>query len=81
MPGRYLVGLRVRNTLNGQDKMVGTIFRRREQFKPDVVWAVFRKVIRSNVRFGLTDRLDVHLDHFQMPACKCKMAEKKKGRV
>ena len=65
---RNLVGLRIRNTENEQDKAVGISFRRRDQFKPDLVWEFFSKVIKSNVRFGLTDRLEVHLDHVRMPA-------------
>jgi len=40
--------------------------RRRDQFKADVVWSVLGKVIQSNARFALTDRLDVHLDHVRM---------------
>ena len=34
--------------------------------------------MQSNARFGLTDRLEVHLDHFRMPAGKGR--DKKKGR-
>jgi len=30
----------------------------------------FSKVIQSNARFGLTDRLEVHLDHVRMPTGK-----------
>ena len=46
--------------------MVGISLRRRDQFKPDMVWSVLGKVIQSNSRFGLTDRLEVHLDHVRM---------------
>ena len=45
-----------------------------------MVWDVLRKVIQSNARFGLTDRLDVHLDHVRMPAVNSKRAEKTKKR-
>ena len=48
--------------------------------KPDVVWAVLGKVIQSNARFGLSDRLEVHLDHVRMPVGNGKKAEKTKGR-
>ena len=65
---RDLVGLRIRNTDNVQDKVVVISFRRRDQLKPDVVWSVLGKVVQSNARFGLTDRLDIHLDHDRMPA-------------
>jgi len=65
---RDLVGLRIRNTKNVQDKVVGISLRRCDQLKPDVVWSVLGKVIHSNSRFALTDRLEVHLDHFRLPA-------------
>ena len=48
--------------------MVGISLRRRDQLKPDVVWAVLGKVIQSNVRFGLSDRLEVLLNYARMPA-------------
>jgi hypothetical protein len=47
--------------------MVGISLRRRVQLKPDVVLSVLGKVIQSNARFGLTDRLEVHLVHVRMP--------------
>ena len=68
MPGRDLVGLRFRNIENVEDKMVGNSLRRRDQLKPDVVWAVLAKVIQSNARFDLSDRLEVYLDHVSVPA-------------
>jgi hypothetical protein len=69
LPGRDLVGLRIRNTENVQDKVVGISLRRRDQLEPDVVWSVLGKIIQSNARFGMTDHLDVNLDHMRMPAC------------
>jgi len=80
VPSRELVGLSVRNTENVQDKVVGISLRRRDQLKTDVVWAVLGKVIQSNARFGLSDRLKVHLDHVKMPIVNGKRAEKTKGR-
>ena len=80
VPDRDLVGLRIRNTENVQDKVVGISLRRRDQLKADVVWSVLGKVIQSNARFALTDRLEVHLDHVRMPAGNGKKAEKTKGR-
>jgi hypothetical protein len=41
---RDLVGLRIRNTENVQDKAVGISFRRRNQLKPDVDWGVVGEV-------------------------------------
>jgi len=66
--GRDLVGLRIRNTENVQDKVVGFSLLRRDLLKTDVVWSVLGKVIQSNARFALTDRLEVHLDRVMMPA-------------
>ena len=54
VPGRDSVSLRIRNTENVQDKVVGISLQRRDQFKPDVVWSVLGKVIQSNYRFVLT---------------------------
>ena len=63
VPGRDFVGLRIRNIVNVEDKVVDISLRRRDQLKSDVVWAVQGKLIQSNARFGLSDRLVVHLDH------------------
>jgi len=68
VPDRDLVGLRIRNNENVQDRVVGISLRRRDQLKADVVWSVLEKVIQINARFALTDRLEVHLDHVRMPA-------------
>ena len=59
---------------------MGISFRRRDQMKPDLIWAVLSNVIQSNARFGLTDRLEVHLDHVRIPAGNGKSAEKTKVR-
>ena len=80
VPDRDLVGLRIPNTENVQDKVAGISLRRRDQLKADVVWSVLGKVIQSNARFALTDRLEVHLDHVRMLAGNGKRAEKTKGR-
>ena len=44
----------------------------------NLYWAVLGKVIQSNARFGLSDRLEVHLDHVRMPVGNGR--EKTKGR-
>ena len=54
---RVLVGMRIRNTENVQDKVVGISFRRRDHFKLYLVWNILSKDIQINARFGLTDRL------------------------
>ena len=77
---RDLVGLRICNTENVQDNVVGISFRRRDSLKPGVVWGVLGNGVNSNARFGLCDPLDVHLEHFRMPAGNGKRAEKMKER-
>ena len=57
--------------------MVGIRLRRRDQLKADVVWGVPANVIQRSARFGLSDSLEVQLDHIRMPAVYGKMAEKK----
>ena len=79
MRNRYLVGLRIRNSENVQHKVVCISFRRRDQLTPDVVSGFLRKVVQSNARFGLSDRLEVHLNHVSMPAGNGKKANKTKG--
>jgi len=68
VPGRDFVGLGMRNTENVEDKEVCISLRRRDHIKHDMVWAVFGKVIQSNAIFGLSDRLEEHLDHVRMTA-------------
>jgi len=62
-----------------QDKAVDISLHRRDQFKSDVVWSVLRKVIQSNARFALTDRLEVPLDNIRMSAGNGKAGVKTKG--
>ena len=42
---------------------------------------VLGEVNQSNARFGLTESLEVHLDHVRMLSGKGKRAEKTKGRL
>ena len=62
------MGLRIRNTDNVEDKVVGISLPRRDVLKTDVFWAVLGKVIQSNASFGLSDRREVHLDQLRIPA-------------
>jgi hypothetical protein len=74
------VGLSIRNTENLQDKAVGLSLRRRDQLRAGVILDVLGKVVQSTARFGLVDRLEVHLDHISMPVGNGKHAQKTKGR-
>jgi hypothetical protein len=66
--GRNKTCLRICNTENVVNKLVGFSLRRRDQLKIDVVWGLLGKVIQGNARFGLTDRLEIHVDHVRMLA-------------
>jgi len=61
--------------------VVGISFRRCDLLKHDIVWDVLSKNIQSNARFGLTDRLEVHLDHVMMPAGNGKRSVMTKARA
>ena len=74
-----LVGLRIRNTENVKDKVVGISFRHRLELKPDLVRGVLGKVVKCNVTFGFCDRFEVHLDNVRIPVGKGR--EKTKGRT
>jgi hypothetical protein len=73
------VGIRIRNTENVEDRVVAISIRQSDQLKRDVVWKDLGKVIQSNFVFGLTDRLEEHLDLVRMPTGNGR-AEKAKGR-
>jgi len=75
---RDLVGLRIRNTDNVQDKVVDISFRRRDQLKSYLVWDKLSKGIQSKSSYCMTDRLEVHLDRVRIPAGSGD--EKTKGR-
>jgi hypothetical protein len=70
------VGFRTRNTENVQAKVVGISLRRRDHFKSDMVWFVLGKVIQSNARFDLNERLEIQLDNVRVHAGNGKIAEK-----
>lgn len=62
-----MVGLTIRNTDNLQDKPVGISMRRSDQISADVVWSVMSKIIQSNARFLINDKITIHVDHVRMP--------------
>jgi len=62
------VGLRICITEKEEEKVVRISLRRRDHLKTDVVWGVLAKVIQSNDRFCLTDRLKVHVDYVRVLA-------------
>jgi hypothetical protein len=61
--------------------VVGINLKRRDQMKHDVVWDVLGKVIHSNARFGLSDRLEVRLDHITMPPGNGKVLRRRRGNL
>jgi hypothetical protein len=75
-----LVCLRIRNTENIGDKLVGIWLRGRYQLNHDMVRGVHSKVIQSNPTFILSDRVQVYLDHVTMLAGNATRVEKTKER-
>jgi len=53
---RHLVEVRIRKTVNVQDKVIGISFRRHEQLKPDMAWGLLGNGFQSNTR----DRFEMH---------------------
>ena len=66
--------------MNVQDIVIGISLRRGDKDYIDAVWDVLLKVIQSNARYGLTHRLEVHLDHVRMITGNGIGAKKTKGR-
>jgi hypothetical protein len=62
------VGLKITNTENATDKAMWLSFRRRDQLKPDIIMELLEKVIQSNARFGLSDRLEISFDCVRLPS-------------
>jgi hypothetical protein len=62
-----MVGVRIRNEDNQNDKSVGISFRRKDQISRDVIWSVFEKVTQSNARFNVIDRSVVDVHSVNMP--------------
>jgi len=63
---------------NVEDEIIGISLGRRDKLEPEMVWSVLGKLVQSNVRFPLTDRLEVHLENVRM--CAGNGREKTKGR-
>ena len=59
---------------------MGISFQSLEQLKPDVVWGVLGNDVQNNERLRLSDRLEMHLEHFRMPSGNVSRDEKTKGR-
>lgn len=69
------MGLRIHNTENLDDRVMGISLSSQHQLKPDVVCCVLDKVVQSNAR----DQLEVHLFHVRMSTVKGR--EKMKGHL
>jgi hypothetical protein len=54
-----------------EDKVERINLGHRDQLKPGGVWDALGKVIQSNDRFGLRDRLEFDLGNVRMPAGNC----------
>jgi hypothetical protein len=65
VPGRYMVGLRISNAGYMEKKVESINLKRRDQSKPGVVWDVLGKVIQSNDKSGLRERLEFDLNDIE----------------
>jgi hypothetical protein len=81
VPDGDFVGLTIRNTENAVDKAVWLSFRRCDHLRADVIMELLGKVIQSNARFGLSDRLEIHCDYVTLPSGNGKRALKTKGQT
>jgi hypothetical protein len=64
-----MVVLTIRNEdENVADKPVGIRFRRKDQLSAEAIWALFEKVVQSNARFEILDKLMIKLNAVRMPS-------------
>ena len=75
-----MLGIKIQNQANQNDKPIGFSFRRKDQLSGDVVWSVFERVSQSNSRFNALDTLVVTVHSAKMPGGFCKYAVKNMGR-
>jgi hypothetical protein len=68
VPDRDLVDLRIHNIENVKDKAFAIICDPRTSINLVRCGTFWRKVIQSNAKFGLTDRLEAYLDNVRLPA-------------
>ena len=50
-----MVGIKIRNHVNQNDKTIGISFRSKDPLAGDVIWCVFDKVSQSDSRFNALD--------------------------
>jgi len=62
-----MVGMNIQKSVNQNDKLIGTSFRRKDQLSGDVAWNVFEKVSQSNSRFSAMDPMVVTVHSVNMP--------------
>jgi len=48
MSGSDMVGIRIQNRVNQNDKPIGISFGRKDQLAGDVIWSVFERFSQSN---------------------------------
>ena len=75
-----MVGIRIQNQVNQNDKPKGIIFRRKDKLSGDVIWTVFQTVSQSNSRFNSLDTLVVTVHSVRMPVGFGKHALRSRGR-
>jgi len=71
-----MIGVKIRNEVNVQDKAIGISFRRKDQITGDVIWSVFEKVAQSNARFNALDKLVMTVRSVKTPTGHGRIATK-----
>jgi len=62
-----MLGITIHNEENQNDKPIRFSFRRKDQISGDVTSSVFEKVVQSNARFNVLDKLVVVVHSVKMP--------------
>jgi len=74
-----MVGIKIQNQVNQNDKPIGIRFRRKDRLSGEVIWNVFEKVSQSNVRFNSLVTLVVTVHSVKMPVGFGRVAHKSRG--
>ena len=74
-----MVGITIQNRVNQNDKLIGIIFRRKDQLAGEVTWSLVEKVSQSYFRFKGLDKLIMNVHSVRMPVGFGKPAMKSKG--
>ena len=75
-----MVGIKIQNRENQNDKPIGISFRRKYQLASKVILSLVQKVSQSNARFNALDKLMMTVHSVRMPVAFGKWGIKSSGR-